>query len=701
MLRFLFFNFSIFFLGCLYSFAQCDTIVDRQMRDECINTRTDAESSDEIPVASDYIKNNYSFAKYQNAYNGALAYKEAMSKISTRLFWALDGDFKNLEELNTKYDAKEIEWSEYSEDWDVLKSSFSQKKTKIDLVKSHAKLYDVSWFFRETTGYNNRLVEKCCLYNNSPTWNNELKSLELGRLVLPLRNKSSVTTKEGLCQAESYYIDFQGEFKREGNRCNIRLWDYSGRSATLKWRKYAGKSNNGQCAEMGSWKEYKTEGDGPYTVNFLMARPMPEIKVFDKDIRKKTKKYAKTISVSAGDGGSVSPTGKSIFDDGEGIDIFATPDEGYQIKEWKGTGESCFQYNTDSFNHMDKGTSQFTVHPTRSCGIFVSFERKSYTITYSVERTGNHYRGTIEGKRFTHTKNMKHGYSAFFYASPDEGYQIKEWSGDCGRFKKTSNPARFKVLKDCSIHVTFEPEPEPEPEPEQFRIITSVIGGNGTITPTTRVDAGDEVTIIATPDEGWQIKGSWDNGCNSDSSPATFEASKNCSIHVTFEPTDVEPHTITTSVVPILGKFNGRITPTFRVNPGNKAVVTASPDPGYAPTYWGGDCDLSFKSDDYIEDGNVVSFVPNTDCEVTVIFAKTSHTITPSVVGSGGQIRPSDEVAARYGSSVRFSATPDLNYKIKSWGGDCGVFSGASASLGKFRGTVLVECQMCSHYFFE
>jgi len=833
MFRFLFFNFLIFFLGCVYSFAQnCDSPAQRLLNfeycsqvDSGITPAEQDEQESEIPDASDYIENNSMIAKYKNAYNGALAYKSAMSRISTSLFWALDKDFKNLEELNGKYDAKEIEWLQYSEDWDVLKSSFDEKKRKIDLVKGYAEEYDVSWFFTETTGYNKRLLEKCCLYKESPTWNNELKALELGSLVLPLNNKSSVTTKNDLCRAESYYINFQGYIMPRGNRCNIRWWDYSGGSALLKWRRYAGKADDGRCVEMGDWIAYKNAGGGLYRVNFLFARSMPGIKVFDKDIRKKTRKYAKTITVSGGSGGSVSPSGQTVFNTGDGIDISATPDEGYQIKEWKGTGDSCFQFNADSFNYMDKGTSQFTVHPTRSCGIFVSFERKSYTITYSVETTGNLYRGTIDGKKGTNRKFMMHDYSASFRASPDGGYKIKEWSGDCGTFRKTTNPARFKVRKDCSISVSFEREDNPrytittsviggngritptetfdsgesvtitaspargwqikEPwnngcnsdsspatfnatknctirvefEPEEpvdrytittsviggngritptetfdsgesvtiiatpaggwqikepwnngcnsdsspatfnatknctirveferepvarYTITTSVIGGNGTITPTKTVDSGESVIITAYPDGGWQIKEPWNNGCNSDSSPATFEASKNCFIHVTFEPSDVEPHTITTRVVPILGKLNGGITPTFRVNPGNKAVVTASPDPGYAPTYWGGDCDLSFKSDDYIEDGNVVSFVPKTDCEVTVIFAKTSHTITPSVVGSGGQIRPSDEVTGRYGSSVRFSATPDFNYKIKSWGGDCGVFSGASASF--------------------
>jgi len=339
-------------------------------------------------------------------------------------------------------------------------------------------------------------------------------------------------------------------------------------------------------------------------------------------------KLSYTITTSAGDGGSI--TSNQNVNHGESVSISATPNTGYQIASWSG--------NCGTF---EKSTSIVRFTASKNCSVSVSFEKSSYTISTSAG----------DGGSITSNQNVNHGESVSISATPNTGYQIASWSGNCGTFEKSTSIVRFTASKNCSVSVSFEKS--------SYTISTSA-GNGGTITSNQNVQHGESASISATPNTGYQIA-SWSGNCgNFDQStnPVSFTASKNCSISVSFEKTS---YTITTSA-----GNGGTITPNQNIKDGESVSITAKPNTGYQIASWSGNCG------NFDQSTNPVSFTASKNCSISVSFEKTSYTITTST-GNGGTITPNQNVI--HGESVNITATPNDKYQIKAWSGTCGTFS--------------------------
>jgi len=347
----------------------------------------------------------------------------------------------------------------------------------------------------------------------------------------------------------------------------------------------------------------------------------------DCTIRVSFEKVSYTITTNAGAGGSI--TENQSVKHGDNVRITATPDTGYQIESW---GGDCGTL-TESGN-----SASFTA--TKDCTIRVSFEKVSYTIT-----TNAGAGGSIIGNQ-----SVKHGDNVSITATPDTGYQIESWGGDCGTLTESGNSASLTATKDCSISVAFE---------KVSYTITTSSGAGGEITEKQSIEHGESVSVTATPDIGYQISG-WAGTCGTftkSTNPATFTASEDCSISVDFEKVS---YSITTNA-----GDGGSITENQSVKHGDNVSITANPDTGYQIQSWGGDCGTLTES------GNSASFTASKDCSISVTFEKVSYTITTSA-GTGGTITENESV--EHGGSVSITATPSTGYQIQSWGGSCGSF---------------------------
>lgn len=97
---------------------------------------------------------------------------------------------------------------------------------------------------------------------------------------------------------------------------------------------------------------------------------------------------------------------------------------------------------------------------------------------------------------------------------------------------------------------------------------------------------------------------------------------------------------------------------------GGSQSFTATPSSGYSVNAW-------------LLDGNVVQSTGNsytlnnviTNHTVSVNFATSQFTVTPSVVGNGS-ISPDSVQPVNYGASVTFTASPDTHYHIQDWSVD-------------------------------
>ena len=118
------------------------------------------------------------------------------------------------------------------------------------------------------------------------------------------------------------------------------------------------------------------------------------------------------------------------------------------------------------------------------------------------------------------------------------------------------------------------------PPVAQYQLTASVVGGNGTISPTSGTyDSGTVVTLSATPASGYRVL-SW-TGTNNNSSTSTTNTvtmSANKSVTVSFEQIPPTQYNLTASVV----GGNGTISPTSGTyNTGTVVTLSATPASGY------------------------------------------------------------------------------------------------------------------------
>ena len=224
--------------------------------------------------------------------------------------------------------------------------------------------------------------------------------------------------------------------------------------------------------------------------------------------------YQLTATVTGGHG-TISPT-SGTYDEGTVVTLTADPNTGYRVASWSGT-------NTDG---STANTNTVTMNSNRS--VTVQFEQipaTQYQLTATV--TGGH--GTISPTSETYNE----GTVVTLTATPDTGYRVASWSGTNTDSSK-ANTNTVTMNSNRSVTVQFEQIPA-----TQYQLTATVIGGHGTISPTSETyNEGTVVTLTATPDTGYRVA-SW-SGTNTDSSKAntnTVTMNSNRSVTVQFSRT--------------------------------------------------------------------------------------------------------------------------------------------------------------------
>ena len=338
----------------------------------------------------------------------------------------------------------------------------------------------------------------------------------------------------------------------------------------------------------------------------------------------------RTITIEKHENGEITITPSKTVDYGNEVKITATPDTGYQLKEWSG---NC--------GNFSKNTNTVTFSATEDCSISAKFEKKSYNITTNADSGGT----------ITETQSVKHGESVSITATTKTGFQLNEWSGNCGNFSKSTNTVTFSATEDCSISANFEKK--------SYNITTNADSG-GTITETQSVKHGESVSITATTETGFQLN-EWIGTCGafpSSDHTATFIASENCSISANFEK---KSYNITTNA-----DSGGTITGNQSAEHDQSVRITATPDTGFELKKWAGNCGI-FPSTDH-----TATFIASENCTISAKFEKKSYTITTNT-DSGGTITETQSV--KHGESVSITATPKTGFQLKKWAGNCGTFT--------------------------
>jgi uncharacterized repeat protein (TIGR02543 family) len=286
-----------------------------------------------------------------------------------------------------------------------------------------------------------------------------------------------------------------------------------------------------------------------------------------------------SLSISSTAGGSVTVPGEGTFscDEGETVDLVATPDEGYLFAGWTG--------DADTIANVDSAATTITMNG--DCSIVANFEPippVRYSLTIASSAGGS---VTIPGQgTFTYDA----GTVVSLAALSANGYRFVSWTGTVDNVGDVNAALTTITMNgNCSILANFE-----QTAPAWYYLAISSTAGGSVTTPgqgTYVCSAGAVVSLVATPATGYQFV-SWtgDVGtiANANSASTTITMTGHYSIKANFEsttPGQFELATSSTAGGSVAAPGEG----TFTYDPGSVIGLTAMPDSGYHFVNWTGD----------------------------------------------------------------------------------------------------------------
>lgn len=198
--------------------------------------------------------------------------------------------------------------------------------------------------------------------------------------------------------------------------------------------------------------------------------------------------------------GSVSPA-SATYQIGKTANIEAIPDDNWIFDRWEGDVTGTENPTTLTVNNETNIIAHF----------------KQVTATLQTNVVGN-------GTTTPVSEQFSVGDKVIVTATPDdENWVFDHWEGDLGG---TTNPATVTVNKDLSITAHFKQI--------RFNVTTRVLKGKGSVDPeNTDYNLGDQVTVTATPEEGW-VFDHWTGHITGTENPVTFNIDQEMRITAFF-----------------------------------------------------------------------------------------------------------------------------------------------------------------------
>lgn len=334
-----------------------------------------------------------------------------------------------------------------------------------------------------------------------------------------------------------------------------------------------------------------------------------------------------TITGSAGDGGSISPSGTLTRNHGSSQTFTFHPETGYRIADVRVDGTSVGTPSEYRFNNIRADHT-----------ISVSFSIIVNTISATAGNGGSiSPRGNV---------SVRYGNSQTFSISADQGYFISDVKADNVSQGPISSYTFSNVTSNHSITAEFLPS---------YHTITASAGTGGTISPSgsTTVDRGSSRTYSITPGTGYRIADvRVDNSSVGAVSSYTFEnITSNHTITATFS-------IITFNITANPGS-GGSVTPPGNntVDYGSSVTFSITPNQGYS---------IRDVQADNVSVGPVSTYTFNnvtSDHAISATFEINRYTITASA-SQGGTVTPSGTATVTYGSQAVYNMNPSRGYKV-------------------------------------
>lgn len=267
------------------------------------------------------------------------------------------------------------------------------------------------------------------------------------------------------------------------------------------------------------------------------------------------------------------------YEHGTVVELTANPSEGYRFVEWSGDVE-----NSDN-------PIQITVDDPKE--VTAVFEKKSYPLTVTTEGDGAVSEEVIRQK----TTDYEYGAVVELTATPSEGSDFAEWSGDV---TGTDNSEEVTVEDTMEVTATFKKQ--------TFTVSTSKTGeGDLGLDPDEdEYEYDSTVEITATPEEGWEFS-EWGDHASGTENPLTVTVTEDLDIIANFDEDFTYSLTTNTSGEGTISKDPDE----QEYQEDAEVELTAGPDEGWNFAEWQGDVSAS---------DNPLTITIDGDKEVTAIF---------------------------------------------------------------------------------
>ena len=327
-----------------------------------------------------------------------------------------------------------------------------------------------------------------------------------------------------------------------------------------------------------------------------------------------------TLTISAGEHGTVNDVVNGEYAAGTGVAIEATPESGYKLLEW-------------SDGNKDATRTIFLTQDTTLVATFVDVTLQ-YTLTVSAGANG-----TVD-----ESVNGLHdaGEDVLIVATPNSGYSFDHWSDG-----NTDASRIVRMNEDITLEASFKVTPT-------MYFLTIAAAANGSVNSEVigAYEEGESVHIVATPDAGY-VFDQWSDGDTNAERDIVMDEAK--ALIATFKLAPVQ-FTLTISA-----GANGSVNDAVNGNydDGSSVNIIATPAEGYEFDKW---------SDGNAEANRTIVITSDTTLEASFKekAPATHYTLTISA-GEHGSVN--EAVNGKYdaGSSVNIIATADEGYVFDKW----------------------------------
>jgi hypothetical protein len=377
------------------------------------------------------------------------------------------------------------------------------------------------------------------------------------------------------------------------------------------------------------------------------------------------------LTISGSEGGEITTLGEGTFtcDEGEVVNLVATPAEGYRFIGWTGDVTTVEDIEAPSTTITMNG--DYSISPS-----FEAIPVEQYSLTVSSSAGGS---VTTPGEE---TFAYDTGTIVSLVATPAVGYEFVSWTGDVGTIAHADAVSTtITVNGDCSVTANFEAAAS-----IQYSLTISSSDGGSVTAPgeaTFEYDLGTVVNIVAAPDTGHRFvnwTGDVDTVDDVEAASTTITISGDCTVMASFEPIPAVQYSLT-----IASSSGGLVTSpgmgAFSYDAGTVVSLVAIPTCVYQYHFvnWTGDVGTIANVD-----AASTTIILNGDYSIQANFESippSQYSLTISSTAGGSVTTPGEGTfVGDAGLVVSLVATPTTGYQFVNWTGNVGTIANVNAA---------------------